>query len=283
VGKTVLCDDICYWLSRRRYNPYKRIWGKVNEVLIFSNTEGANSYWERRVSPLYIHPDYDHNKLSKLIKHKEEDLQIEHSGGPVAQPGMVILEDCMYAKKDILKEPTIFRLMFNGRHFRLYVMITKQYVYGLSRDIRTGGVDYVFASMEPNAGNRERLYKEFFGIIHNFRVFDKIFQRATQNFGVLVSHLTAHTYDVSKCVFWYRARPRNYRIETPEMRTFAMRHAKVRSVPVHSAMMRADFSRSLGQSASRLSTSRNDRTKKSKYSHRKRSRSSTRSRASRVS
>jgi len=73
----------------------------------------------------------------------------------------------------------------NGRQFNMTLFKGVQYLFDMGRSFRTQ-TDYVFAMADDDVGNQERLWKSFFGMIPKFSTFQKIFTKATANFGALV-------------------------------------------------------------------------------------------------
>eukprot|EP00975_Prorocentrum_lima_P071383 12937337-Prorocentrum_lima.AAC.1 len=64
-------------------------------------------------------------------------------------------------------------------------MFISQYTMDITPDIRCN-VDYVFALRENIIMNRERLYRNFFGVVPTFEAFCEILDQCTQNYECLV-------------------------------------------------------------------------------------------------
>jgi len=90
----------------------------------------------------------------------------------------------------------------------------------LSPDLRAN-VDYVFILRENVLANREKLYKNFFGIFPSFDVFNQVMTMCTENYECLVLDNTSKSNRIEDCVFFYKAKPRaNFRIGSPSLWTF---------------------------------------------------------------
>ena len=55
----------------------------------------------------------------------------------------------------------------NGRHVKLMLYLTMQYCMDLSPDLRAN-IDYIFVLRENILANKEKIYKNFFGIFPTF-------------------------------------------------------------------------------------------------------------------
>jgi hypothetical protein len=105
----------------------------------------------------------------------------------------------------------------NGRHWKIFFMLTMQYVMDLPPALRAN-VDYVFILRENIIQNREKLYKSFFGIFPSFDMFCKTMDACTENYECLVLDNTVKSNKIQDCVFWYKASLRkNFRVGSPQL------------------------------------------------------------------
>jgi hypothetical protein len=108
----------------------------------------------------------------------------------------------------------------NGRHWKIFFMLTMQYCMDLSPDLRSN-VDYVFVLREPVIKNRQRLYENFFGIFPTFNTFQQVFDSCTENYECLVLDNTSKSNRIEDCVFYYKAPMRKgFKIGSPAMWTY---------------------------------------------------------------
>eukprot|EP00967_Tisochrysis_lutea_P055514 scaffold69821_cov26-Tisochrysis_lutea.AAC.1 len=93
----------------------------------------------------------------------------------------------------------------NGRHMHVTFCNAMQYVMDMGPDLRTQ-VDYVFAFKENILCNKNKMWKYFFGMFEKFDDFQRVMDRCTDNYGILVLNNTSPTNKLEECIYWYRAR-----------------------------------------------------------------------------
>jgi hypothetical protein len=196
-GKSTLIEDIMWYQQN------------IPVGCIMSATEEANENFSRMAPPLFIYKNFDAEGLEKLINRQKKMKKMYKKNGdylPFDHRAFVILDDCMYEKKNF--RGTLMRELFmNGRHWDLFVLITIQYIMDMTPEIRSN-TDYVFTLKDNIVKNRERLYQEYFGLLGNFSVFDALFLEVTQDFRCLVLDNTVPSTKVEDVVFWYKAEKR---------------------------------------------------------------------------
>ena len=199
-GKSVLVADIMY---HKRHIP---------SGIVMSATEEGNHHYKSFVPDLFIYSDYDREAIERVLERQKQQL-IKH--GAVTN-SFILLDDCMYDRK-FMKDTCIRQCFMNGRHWKLFFILTMQYCMDLSPDLRAN-VDYVFILRENVIQNREKLYKSFFGIFPTFDMFNQVMNACTENYDCLVLDNTSKSNKIQDCVFWYKASMRkNFRIGSAEM------------------------------------------------------------------
>ena len=127
----------------------------------------------------------------------------------------LLLDDCMYDNK-FMRDTCIRQCFMNGRHWKIFFMLTMQYCMDLPPALRAN-VDYVFVLRENIIQNREKLYKSFFGIFPTFDMFNKVMDSCTENYECLVLDNTSKSNRIEDCVFWYKANlHKNFKVGAPE-------------------------------------------------------------------
>ena len=117
---------------------------------------------------------------------------------------LLVLDDVLY-DKSICRSQAFRFLFLNGRHIKITLFITAQYVVDMPPDLRSN-VDYVFSMKETMIGNRVKLYKNFFGgVVGSFDDFSLLLDRTTQNFECICLDNTSSTSTIHECIFWYKA------------------------------------------------------------------------------
>jgi hypothetical protein len=199
-GKSCLVTDILY---HKRHMP---------AGIVMSATEDGNHHYGQFMPELFIHGDYNKETIEKVMVRQKKLV----SRGQTNCNAFILLDDCMYDKK-FMKDVCIRQLFMNGRHWKLFFMLTMQYCMDLTPDLRAN-VDYIFILRENIVQNREKLYKNFFGIFPNFHMFCQVMDSCTEKFGCLVLDNTSKSNRIEDCVFWYRAAEhQNFRIGSPAM------------------------------------------------------------------
>ena len=199
-GKTTLVTDILY---------HKR---NIPVGVVMSGTEEGNSYYQDYVPDLFVYSEYKSDVIEKLIM-RQKKLCKEKAANAGA---FVLIDDCMYDKK-MIRDKWIRGIFMNGRHWKLFFMLTMQYCMDLSPDLRAN-IDYVFVLRENIIQNREKIYKNFFGIFPNFDAFAQVLDTCTENYECLVLDNTSKSNKIEDVVFWYKAkmRPEKFRIGAPQ-------------------------------------------------------------------
>jgi hypothetical protein len=129
-----------------------------------------------------------------------------------------------------MRDVAIRQLFMNGRHWKIFFMMTTQYCMDMTPMIRTN-VDYVFALRDNVRQNRENLYKAFFGVFPNFDQFCQVMDACTENYECLVLDNTSKSNKITDCVFWYKAPiRRNFHVGGPAFWQYHQRHYNPRAV-----------------------------------------------------
>ena len=195
-GKSTLVKDIL-WHNR-----------KIPMGMIMSPTEESNCFYQNMVPDLFIYNDYDPGVIEKLIKRQKKCIR----NGIKDCNTFVLLDDCMYDSKRITKDTNIRGIFMNGRHWKIFFLLTMQYCMDLSPDLRAN-IDYIFVLRENIISNKEKIYKNFFGIFPSFDTFNQVMNSCTENFECLVLDNTSRSNNIEDVVFWYKATVRgNFRM-----------------------------------------------------------------------
>jgi hypothetical protein len=202
-GKSTLVTDIMY---HKKHLP---------AGIVMSATEEGNHHYQQFVPDLCIYGDYDREAIERVLERQKKLV----SKGVADKGAFILLDDCMYDKK-FMKDICIRQCFMNGRHWKLFFMLTMQYCMDLTPDLRAN-VDYVFILRENIVQNREKLYKSFFGIFPNFDMFNQVMTACTENYECLVLDNTSKSNKIEDCVFWYKAKVHtNFRVGSPALWRF---------------------------------------------------------------
>lgn len=197
-GKSTLVTDILY---HKKHLPVG---------IVMSATEDGNHHYKQFVPDLFIYGDYDKEAIERVLARQRTLV----GSGKTTSGAFMLLDDCMYDKK-FMKDTCIRQCFMNGRHWKIFFMLTMQYCMDLTPDLRAN-VDYVFILRENIIQNREKLYKAFFGIFPTFDMFNKVMTACTENYECLVLDNTSKSNRIEDCVFWYKASLRKgFRVGSP--------------------------------------------------------------------
>ncbi len=186
-GKSVLVRDILYFHR------------KIPAGIVMSPTEESNSFYQDMIPDLFIYNDYKPDVIENIISRQRKCVKNKEPNSNA----FILLDDCMYDKK-ITKDPNIRGIFMNGRHWNILFMLTMQYCMDLTPDLRAN-IDYIFVLRENILSNKEKIYKNFFGIFPNFAMFNEVMNKCTENFECLVLDNTSRSNNIDEVVFWYKA------------------------------------------------------------------------------
>ena len=203
-GKSTLVTDILY---HKKHLP---------AGVVMSATEEGNHWYQQFIPDLFIYGEYDKDIIERVIERQRKMVNMKPPPGKQELTSrdigaFILMDDCMYDRR-FLKDSCIRQCFMNGRHWKIFFMLTMQYCMDLSPDLRAN-VDYVFIARENVIQNREKLYKAFFGIFPNFDMFNQVMTACTENYEVLVLDNTSKSNRIEDCVFWYKAKiHQNFRV-----------------------------------------------------------------------
>jgi Poxvirus A32 protein len=196
-GKTEILKDILYF---KRDFP-------IGTVI--NPTESANKSFSNIVPPIFIHEEYRPEIIDNVLKRqtmimKKINKEIQLYGRSSIDPrAFLILDDCLY-DNSWKRDKNIRYIFMNGRHKKLFFLVTMQFVLGISPELRTN-VDYIFICRENIISNRKRLYDAFAGMFPTFECFCSVLDQCTENFECLVIDNTSRSNKLEDQVYWYKA------------------------------------------------------------------------------
>jgi hypothetical protein len=172
--------------------------------VVVSPTEMANKYFAPFVPGVFIHDKYTPALVANLVdRQKKLTSQAAGAPGTVDPRAFLVLDDCMY-DPTWTKDENIRYIFLNGRHVKLMMLITQQYVLGIGPQLR-GNVDFVFVMRENIINNRKRLYDNYAGMFPSFDIFQQVLEQCTNNYECLVIDNTVQSNKLEDQVFWYKA------------------------------------------------------------------------------
>jgi hypothetical protein len=227
-GKSQLVTDILY---------HQR---KIPMGVVMSGTEESNEHYQKYVPDSFIYGQYEPDVIKKIISHQQKSLkkmntqQKEDFTDP-NNSVFVLLDDCMFDNK-WTRDKDMRCVFMNGRHYRIFFMLTIQYCMDLPPSLR-GQCDYIFVLRENILENKQKLYKHFFGIFPTFEAFNEVLVQCTENYECLVLNVRSTSNKIEDVVFWYKAKVgRKFRIGSPALwehhrRNYNPKHSESTETP----------------------------------------------------
>jgi|SRR3990172_3816156 len=176
-------------------------------VTVISPTDEFNLTYKPHVPDILIHDEYSPELVEKFLKrqmnitkHYKQDPKYKN----VDPRGVLILDDCLFDAKAWTGDRSIKWIFMNGRHANITMIVTLQYVMGLTTELRANA-DYMFICKEPKLSNRKKLYEQYCGIFPSFEMFNQVLMATTNNYGCLVIDNTSISDKLEDQVFWYKA------------------------------------------------------------------------------
>lgn len=225
--KTIAQDSVCVFIGRRRTGKSTLVRDLLfhqQEIplgTVISGTEESNHFYRSLIPPLFIHGDYSPVIIANFCKRQKMILQkigkeVEMYGQARTDPrSFLIMDDCLY-DDSWLHDRNIRYLFLNGRHLKVFFLITMQYPLGIPPMLRTN-VDFAFLLREPSPQNRKRIFENFGSAFPSFEFFCQIMDQCTQNYEVVVINNNCLSNKLEDIVFWYKAEIHGeFRIGAPE-------------------------------------------------------------------
>jgi hypothetical protein len=196
-GKSFLIQDLLFYNNSFQVGT------------VISGTEAANGFYGKMIPKMFIHNEYKKSIIDNVVKRQnhvinnknEED--VKYGTSKIDPRAFLILDDCLY-DSSWTKETNIRALFMNGRHLKMFFIISMQYPLGIPPNLRTN-IDYIFILRENIVANRKRIYDNYAGMFQNFEIFCQVMDQCTENFECLVIDNTTKSNRLEDNVFWYKA------------------------------------------------------------------------------
>jgi hypothetical protein len=202
-----------------------------------------NSFYKNFFPDLYIHYEVSPVIFKKtLIRQKKMMEKAEHKaakGLKVDPSAIMVMDDCLAQKNVWIKDPTVLEILANGRHYKLTYILTTQYSMSVPPELRTN-FDYIFILNEDFSSNKRRLYEHYVNMFPHYKIFEFVFDEVVKDYGSLVLDNRKPSKDISKKIFWYRAKDRefSFKFGSSQFREF---HKKYYDPEYDKRMMNDEF------------------------------------------
>jgi hypothetical protein len=192
---------------------------------VIAPTDKMNKFFDDFLPSAFIHHDYKPEIIPKILGRQKKILakneqREKEEKNPVDPRTFLVMDDCMAAKHLWIKDPNILEIMNQGRHFKLTFILTMQYCLGIQPELRTQ-FNFIFLLGEDNAASRRKLHEHWAGVFPKFDLFEQVFLQVTANYGCMVINNRIKTTDLTKKVFWFKAKKvPNFKIGIPQFLKF---------------------------------------------------------------
>jgi len=224
---TIKSDSVVVFIGKRNTGKsycMKDILSYHKELpvgIVISPTETANNYFEKFIPNMLIYDEYEPGIVKKFLDrqvniNKQKNDQLKKYGtSEIDSRAFLILDDCLY-DKSWPTDKNIRSIFMNGRHYKIFFLITMQYCLGLPPILRAN-IDYVFIFKNNLIKEREKIYNHYAGIFNNFETFCTVMDNCTDNYECLVIDNKVQSNKLEDQVKWYKAKDVDFKLCTPEL------------------------------------------------------------------
>jgi len=173
---------------------------------VHSGTEDSNHFYSQIFPSTFVYNKLEEERIKDFKKRQK--IARRHLENPW---GVILLDDCT-DDPSILRKPLFQDMFKNGRHWKMWFILSLQYCMDIRPAIRTS-ISGTFILRESNIRNRKSLYENYAGIISDFKTFCILMDEITDDYTALYIHNATTSNKLEDCVFWYKARkvPRDFK------------------------------------------------------------------------
>jgi hypothetical protein len=197
-GKTCLMNDIMFHMRDR-----------LDLVVGFSATEESNHNLSFFLPSAFVFPRYDAEKIKHVMEWQRRSVANNKS----MNVG-IIMDDCMGEvtsdgkKKRVMNSGDIAAIFKIGRHRKIFYWNALQYIKDAPPDARQN-TDLLFMYNTPSINERQKAYKDFFGMFRTYNDFSRVLDACTSGYDCLVLDTRKAVRDPSACIYYYSAKLRS--------------------------------------------------------------------------
>jgi hypothetical protein len=165
-------------INSGKSNIIKQIhkYNKIISSVAVVNTEMHQSFYKDFIKDKYIYFRYNNSILPRIFERQK--LLIKNNKEYKTE---LILDNCMSARGDWIKNEEIKDLFYNKNKHKLTTIISFSFSLGIPVEIRQT-FDYIFLLSEHFSSNRKRLFDHYgYYIFSTFEEFNNIFIKITDN------------------------------------------------------------------------------------------------------
>ena len=189
---TSLMENIAYY-NKHKY-PIARI---------FIGTETGYKKFSETFHPLYVNKDFD-PQLQELHVKRQRKCITQNEEGYIGNNAINIMDDI--SDNRVFKTELVLNMFKQGsQHWSQIFMLGTQYAIDLPPAIRVS-CSYVAIFRIPNSSDREKIYKNFGGIMGSRGEFDAILDQLTGNHTCIIIKNMSQSNELEECVFYYQTK-----------------------------------------------------------------------------
>lgn len=198
-------DATCVLVGKRRkgksFLARHILWSKKHLFpfgCVFTTTK-FNGFWQKMIPDEYIFDGYDEEKMDKIIQR-----QMKYADADGVDPRIFVVLDDIVSEKGLRYSQSLYRLFYNGRHLKIFLIITSQYAYSLPPGVRSN-TDFCFIFKTRQKRQVDALAEDFVNNIPK-EVFIRLLEtHAGDNNCLVVDTVNDESDDVTQQIFTFKA------------------------------------------------------------------------------
>jgi len=193
--------------------------------VVLAPTDKMNKFYDDFMPSSFIHHEFKPEIIPKILGRQSKILEknetrLKQNKKEIDPRTVFVMDDCMADKDKWIKDPKMLEIMNQGRHFKLTFILTMQYCLGIQPELRTQ-FNFVFLLGDDNAASRKKIHEHWAGVFPKRDLFEQVFLQVTTDYGCMVINQRIKTTDISKKVFWFKAKKvPNFNIGIPQYLKF---------------------------------------------------------------
>lgn len=187
-GKTLLACDIAYNLNIKK---------KFDNAIVLTCDNNKNVYLKQLGITAHYNSKESISNFFNIIKEHFKTCDSSLKKNTIIPSLLVIIDDINNENFNSVFEEVIY----NGRHYNITTILTKQFSSGLSPELRCN-FDYVFLFKDDVISNIKRLYEHYAGMFPTFKSFNDVILSMGSN-ALVISNSKKSNYTFDDIVKFY--------------------------------------------------------------------------------
>jgi len=192
------------WIVRAILEHFRNIPAGI----IIAPTDRMNCFYGNFFPDTYIYYEFKSDVIERVLNRQRDIIDKEkekNSKGKKIDPrAFIVMDDCLAQKGTWIRDPTVYELLFNGRHYRIMYILTMQFPLGITPELR-GNFDYIFLLADDYISNMKRIYDHYAGMFPTFDSFRQVFSQLTDDHGSMVIVNRGVKKTLFEKIYYYKA------------------------------------------------------------------------------